>query len=142
MAISYDVVVFGGHMKSVTNTKNNILLYLRGALTSVSVSLIAILIFALLIRVLGISDNLIMPINQVIKITSIFVGVWVALQHNKKQGIVRGLIIGVLYTLIAYLVFSILSQSWTFNLTTFYDLLFGALIGAICGVIIVNIKQH
>ncbi len=129
-------------MKSLANAKNNVLIYLRGALTSVSVSLVAILVFALLIRVFGISDNLIMPINQVIKISSIFVGIFVALRNNKERGIVRGLVIGVLYTLIAYLVFSILSQSWSFNLTTFYDLLFGALIGAICGVIIVNIKQH
>lgn len=122
--------------------KNNMMLYVRGTLIAVSVSLVGILIFAFLIRFLGISDSMIMPVNQVIKIVSIFVGVWFALRSNKEKGAVRGIIIGLAYTMLAYLVFSILSGSFTLGLTTLTDILFGAIIGAICGVIIVNIKNR
>ena len=122
--------------------KNNMMLYVRGALIAVSVSLVGILVFAFLIRFVGISDSMIMPVNQVIKIVSIFVGVWFALRNNKEKGAVRGIIIGLAYTMLAYLVFSILSGSFTLGLTTLTDILFGAIIGAICGVIIVNIKNR
>ncbi len=116
--------------------------YVRGALVAVSISLVAILIFALLIRLLGISDGAIMPINQIIKILSIFFGVWFALRNDRTKGAMRGAIIGLVYTILAYLVFSILSGSFAFDISTFNDILFGTAIGAICGVIIVNVKKR
>ena len=114
---------------------------LKGSLSSVSVSLVAILIFAVLIRFLNISDNFIMPINQVIKIVSIFVGVFLALKTNRSIGFVKGLLIGLFYTIIAYLVFSILAGNFGFNLTSFTDMVFGSIIGGISGIIIANLKK-
>ena len=114
---------------------------LKGILISVSISLVAILIFALIIKFVGITDNLIMPINQVIKVISIFFGVYLALKNCATYGWVKGMLIGLFYTMLAYILFSALSVSFSFNISLLNDALFGALIGAICGVIAVNIRK-
>ena len=128
-------------MKSLVK-RNDIVTVLKGSVGAVCFSLIAILIFAFIIRTFGVNDAFIMPINQVIKIFSIFFGVAFALKNNSMHGLVRGAIIGALYTVIAYLTFSILSASFSFSLSTIYDLLFGTVIGAICGVIYVNLRKN
>ncbi|MBR4745442.1 MAG: TIGR04086 family membrane protein [Clostridia bacterium] len=121
--------------------KNNTITYLRGAIVAISVSLVLILLFALLIRFLGINDNLIMPINQVIKIFSIFFGVFLALKGNAQSGLVKGFVIGIIYTIIAYITFSLLSGSFKLSISLLYDIIFGGIIGAISGIISVNILK-
>lgn len=114
---------------------------LKGVLISVSFTLVAILLFALVIKYVGITENLISPINQVIKVVSIFFGTYFALKKDCSKGLVKGLFIGVLYTALAYILFAALSRSLNVNLTLLNDILFGMIIGAICGVIVVNLKR-
>lgn len=114
---------------------------IKGVLLATSVSLIGILIFALIIKFVGISSNLIMPINQVIKVISLFLGCFFALKTDSTKGLLKGLIIGFLYTIFAYLLFSLLSTKFAFNLTLLNDILFGTLIGGICGIIAVNLRK-
>lgn len=114
---------------------------IKGALLSVVISLICILIFAFFIKTLGISDKLIAPINQVIKFVSIFFGVKLSLKKNREKGFLKGLLIGFVYTLLAFVVFSILSKNFCFDMSLFNDALFGTIAGIICGVIGVNIKK-
>ena len=82
-----------------------------------------------------------MPVNQVIKGVSVFLGVFLGLKKSKELGLVCGLLIGFIYTIAAFLVFSILSGSFNFDITLLTDIVFGAIIGAICGIICVNIKK-
>lgn len=114
---------------------------LKGSLISVSVSLVLILVFALLIKFLNIPDSVIQPVNQAIKIISIFCGCWFALKNFPKRGFVTGALLGVVYTILAYLIFSVLSKTFSFDITLFIDILFALIIGAICGVFLVNKKS-
>jgi putative membrane protein (TIGR04086 family) len=115
---------------------------LRGALTAVSVSLVMILLFALFIKFFNISDNLILSINQGIKIVSIFIGSWYAFnRYNKSGGFIKGVLVGIIYTILAYSIFSILAGRLSFTLTSLTDLFFGGIIGGICGIIVVNLKK-
>ena len=128
--------------KSVSNGKNNILLtILKGSLIALSVSLIGILIFAFILRFIPISDGLIMPINQVIKGLSVLIGTIFALKKVNEMGLVSGLLIGLVYTAVAFVTFSILDGNFDFSVTILNDLLFGGIIGAICGIIAVNLKR-
>lgn len=114
---------------------------LKGALISVIISLICILIFAFFIKIIGISDSLILPINQVIKFVSIFFGVKVSLKKNKEKGFLKGLIIGFVYTLLAFAIFSILSKNFCFDKSLFNDVLFGTIGGILCGILLVNLRK-
>lgn len=114
---------------------------LKGSLIALSFSLIAILIFAFLLRIMTISDSAIKPINQVIKILSILVGVLVGLKKNRDMGLLRGLVIGCFYTIFAFVSFSILDGNFSFSISLINDLLFGSIAGAVCGVIAVNLRR-
>ncbi|MBQ0017429.1 MAG: TIGR04086 family membrane protein, partial [Clostridiales bacterium] len=123
------------------DTKKLILDGFKGALVSVCVSLVAILVFAFVIKLTGMSDGLIKPINQIIKALSIFFGTNLVLKKTKQKGLITGIIIGLCYSLFAFIVFSILNGKFCFDITLLIDILFGGIMGAICGVICVNLKK-
>ncbi len=129
---------------NIQNTKNKYPLIgfiAKGTLIALCVSLVLVLVFAFILKFTNISDSVINPINQVIKGISIFLGVFIGLKKCKELGLVSGLLIGFIYTLLAFLVFSLLSGSFVFDITLLTDSVFGAVIGAICGIISVNIKK-
>lgn len=114
---------------------------IKGSLWAVSISLIAILLFAILIRFTNIPDSFIKPINQVIKVFSILIGVILGAKINPSKGLKMGFFTGILYSILAYLIFSLLSMSFSFDMTNIIDLIFAGLIGAISGVFAVNISN-
>ena len=130
-------------MKSaVKNTNKSMgLQILKGITTSVSITLVLILLFALLIRLVNINEGVIMPVNQFIKIVSIFLGVYSALKFHKEKGWVKGMLIGAIYSVLAFVVFSILSSQLSFSMSTLLDILFSGIIGGLSGVIAVNMKN-
>lgn len=118
---------------------NVFLIVLRGSLIAVSISLVLILIFAFAIKYIPIPTEAIRPINQIIKAVSIFFGVFLAIKKIAKMGFINGLLIGLFYTLIAFIVFSILDGGFEFKKTLLNDILFGGITGAICGAISANL---
>ena len=78
---------------------------------------------------------MIAPVNEVIKGVSIFFGVFVGLRKYKKMGLLNGILIGFLFTVVAFLVFSLLDGTFSFDRTLLNDIVFGSIIGAICGII-------
>ena len=121
--------------------KNVFLQILKGAFFAVSISLVCILIFALIIKFTNINEKWILPINQIIKVVSIFFGVKHSFGANRENGFLKGLVIGIIYTILAYLIFSILARQFSFTLNSLTDMLFGGLIGGISGIIAVNLKK-
>lgn len=114
---------------------------LKGSLVSLALSLVLILIFAFFIKYVAVPEGAIKPINQIIKGISLLVGTFVALKKSNQMGLVSGLLIGLSYTILAFVVFSILDGNFEFSKTLVNDLLFGGIIGGICGVIAVNFKK-
>ena len=114
---------------------------IKGVVVALCVALVLILLFAFLLRFTNIPENIIAPVNQVIKGISIFLGVLFGLKKVKENGIINGLFIGLLFTILAFLVFSLLDGAFVFDRTLINDIIFGTIIGAICGIICVNLKK-
>lgn len=114
---------------------------LAGTMIAVCVSLILVLVFAFMLKFTNIPDSAIKPVNQIIKGVSVFVGVFIGLKKTREMGLVSGLLIGFIYTILAFLIFSVLSGHFVFDISIVTDMVFGAVIGAICGIICVNIKK-
>ena len=114
---------------------------LKGSLMALSVCLIAILIFAFILRFVAVNDNLIKPINQIIKTLSILVGTFYGLKKSKDMGIISGLVIGLMFTIISFVAFSVLDGNFEFGISLVNDCLFGSIIGGICGIIAVNLRK-
>lgn len=128
-------------VKSSANKTPLLVCISKGTLYAICLSLILVLVFAFLLKFTNIPDSAIYPVNQVVKGVSIFVGVFAGLKKSKELGLVSGLLIGFVYTILAFLIFSILGGSFNFDITLLTDIVFGAVIGAICGIICVNIKK-
>lgn len=127
---------------ALSKNKSFIFALLKGAFISILISLIGILIFALFLKFVDINDGWIMPINQVIKVISIFFGVRSMMKASEGKGLLKGLILGLTYTILAFIAFSLLSSSFVFDVTLLFDTLFGCIIGAICGIICISTKKN
>lgn len=123
-------------------TRNNFFIsLLKGSLMALSISLILICVFAFLLRFCDIKTEAIKPINQVIKIVSILIGTFYGLKKSTEMGLITGLFIGLAYTLLAFVVFSILNGGFNFERSLINDIIFGGIAGAIAGVVAVNFKK-
>jgi len=114
---------------------------LKGALFALAISLIGVLLFAFIIKLTSIGDTLIAPINQVIKGISILMGCFYGTKQARSNGLLKGVLIGLVYTILSFFIFSLLNGQLSFQKSFINDILFGAVIGAICGVISINMRR-
>ena len=112
---------------------------LGATLISLLFSLLFVLIFALAIRWADLDEKVIVPVNYGIKFLSLFLGVMIMFKDN-KNGILKGLITGLLFMLLTFLIFNAMDgfKSVNFN---WIDMLFLPIGGAITGIIRVNIPS-
>ena len=121
--------------------KSVVLSILKGSVYALCISLVCVLVFAFCLKFTPLSESLITPINQVIKGVSSFLGVLLGLKKQKEMGLASGLLIGLVYTIVAFFAFSALNHSFVFDRTLINDIIFGTIIGGICGIICVNLKK-
>lgn len=122
--------------KKISLKNSNLLIYTKAIFLGIIVSLIGLLAFALVMKFVILSDNFISAVNQGIKAVSLFIAIKYVSKFYTDKLIVRSLVIGLLYAIFAYLIFSILNGSFAFNMGTLTDILFAVITAFICGIII------
>lgn len=101
-------------------------------------SLVGILLFALVVKIVALPDGIIKTVNQFIKVIAVFIGCFFSVKG--KLGLVKGGVSGALCTLLLYAVFALMSGSSVFSVQMLADMAFTAIVGGISGVIAVNMK--
>ncbi len=112
---------------------------LKGIILSVTISLIAILIFAGVVKVCKLNSSVVKAVNQFIKIISLFLGITYSVRG--QRGFVKGGIIGGIFSLLVHLIFLIIGGEIALN-TMLIDFAFCAGIGLLSGAIVINIKRE
>ena len=115
---------------------------LRGLLTAIGVTLLCVLLFALLMQWLKPSNNVIRIINQIIKLSSIFAGVYVTVGRSGENGLLLGAGVGLAYMLLGVLLYALLSGQqlpWTAYLS---DIAMGIAGGGIAGAIVAGMRKR
>ena len=120
--------------------KQNIFRYLKALFVSLIITFACIILFAFIIKWASFPDKVISPVNMAIKAISVFFGAMV-LTKNSTKGMLQGLLFAGLYTLLAFIIFSILAQKLTLGLGFVADLVFAVVVGAIGGMVGVNVKK-
>lgn len=110
----------------------------RGVCTAIIVCLAAVLLFALIIQFTGLSERVIKPVNQFIKVLAIFIGCFFSLRGSK--GWLKGGLVGLLAGGLTFLLFGLLG-GFPSGLYILWDLLFCVAVGVLSGVIAVNLKK-
>ena len=119
-------------------SKNVFISLLKAVVIALLFSLIGVLVFALIISVCSLDDLVIKPVNYLIKCLSVFLGCFMSVKGEK--GLIKGAFFGAVISIICYVVFSLISGSFNFNIALVWEILLGVAIGAVAGVIAVNKK--
>ncbi len=109
---------------------------LKSSLFGVVTSIILVLAFAFVLNFVDLNSSVISIVSQVIKIFSILVGIIALNKISSGKLIIKGAILGVVYYLITFVVFSLLNGGVVLSNEIITDALFSALIGAIVGIIV------
>ncbi len=120
--------------------KEDLIDIVKSSLIAVVSSLVLVLLFAIIIKLSGLNDTIILVINLIIKSLSIVIGILFGVK-NAKMGAVKGLATGVLFVFISYILFAIINLNAKIDLMMVVDSLIIIAEGLISGIIAVNIKD-
>ena len=120
--------------------KGSALAYVKATLVSIVLTLLLILVFAFVLKFTSLSDKFVTPVNLVIKAVSLIIGTLV-LTKSGSNGLVKGLILGIIFSVVSYLIFSLMLMKFSFSIGQLIDVGFCALVGAVAGAISVNLKK-
>lgn len=115
---------------------------MKGTLISVILTLVLLFILAIVLTYTKVSESMIPAAIIVITAISLLIGSTIANKKMKKNGILNGGIIGVIYLLTIYIVSSAVSGSFSLGWKSIIMVLTGMIFGIIGGVIGVNITMH
>ena len=123
------------------NKLKNTFSIIKASLIGVVVNLLAVLIFAIVLKFAHLPLNIISYVNNGIKILSIFIMVVFLKKFSTGNLFISSLLSGVLYALLSFFIFSILNGGIVLDMTTLYDVVF-AVIASIATSIIVNVLKR
>lgn len=126
--------------KTRSEGKVQILRYVKSLFVALIITFACIIIFAFVIKWANLPDGVIGPVNLVIKAISVFFGALVLTKRGTK-GLFNGIIFALVYTLISFVIFSLLAGGFVLGLGLVSDFAFNAITGAIGGAVGVNIKK-
>ena len=113
-----------------------------GSVIAVLISLVLSLLFSLLIVAANLKDGWLGPLKQIARVISVFIGCLLGFK-GKTDGWKKGLCLGLVYSVLAVTVFSLIDKEpFGFNISMLWDVLLGAAMGVICGIITVNLKRR
>lgn len=112
----------------------------KGVLISFCTTIIACLIFAVILTYTNISENTITPVIVMITAISIFIGSTIGNAKIQKNGLANGACVGLIYILAIYLVSSILNGHFTLNIASIIMIVLSIVFGILGGIIAVNKK--
>ena len=109
----------GDNMEPVQNTGNeNLKGIAKGVLISICTTIIACLIFAVILTYTNISEDTITPVIIMITAISIFIGSTIGNAKIQKNGLVNGAGVGFIYIIAIYLISSIINGHFTLNIAS------------------------
>ena len=121
-------------MEATSKKGNSVLEIIKALITGIILSLILVLLAALIIKVFNIKTGAIPIINQFIKGVSILCGCLFAFK-GKKNNWLRGIITGVAYIALSFVIFSLLDGTFSFGLHVLNDLALGSVTGMLSGIL-------
>lgn len=129
--------MFGRSKTETLSNENVIFDFFKGLLVATLLSLGFVILFAFCMKWFMIADEFIAPITLVIKAVSVVSGSAIAIK-GKSKGLLKGMAFGVIYILLAFIVFSMLANTFSIGLNTLLDVAFASLLGGIVGIVKVN----
>lgn len=123
-----------------SETKKNVIRIIKGSIFSIIISLILLLIFAILLCYTNLSENSIKPTILVITGVGILIGSMISAKKIRKNGLINGGMVGVVYIIILYMVSSLTITNFSITINSLTMLIVAIITGMIGGIIGINLK--
>ena len=121
--------------------KKNLVRIIKGSIFSIITSAILLLIFAVLLCYTSLSENTMLPVILVVTGVSILIGSMISTRKIRKNGILNGGIVGIIYIIVLYLISSLFLAGFYLTFKSFIMLIIGIITGMVGGIIGVNINR-
>lgn len=120
-------------------TDRNIVRVVKGSIFAILITAIFLLIYAILLTSTNISESTMTAVVITVSGVSILIGSSISSFKIKKQGIINGALVGLIYITALYLLSSIIFVGFEFNLSSIIMLVVSIITGMIGGIIGVNL---
>ena len=107
---------------------------------SIVITLIGLLIYSIILSYTSVAESTIPTIIIIITGISILIGSTISTANIKKNGIVNGILVGLIYISLIYLLSSIITGNFLLNINSIIMIIVSGLTGAVGGIIGVNMK--
>ncbi len=127
-------------MKEINSedTKSNFIRVIKGSAFAVVLTLILLLIYSAFLTYTKLNEST-MPVFVIgITAISILIGSLMSSVNIRKNGIVNGALVGLIYIVVIYLLSSIATKTFSLNMYSIIMIIISTVAGAIGGIIGVN----
>lgn len=122
--------------------KKRSLCVIKGSFLAMALSVILLTIFALLLTYTSVPESTIMPVVLTITGISLLVGGTISSRKIRKNGLLYGGSVGLVYIIILYLASSLCLTGFSLSINSFIMLAVGVITGIIGGIIGVNLSSN
>lgn len=126
--------------ENISENGNNIKKVIKGSAFSIIITLIGLLVYSIILSYTSVSESTIPTIVIIITAISILIGSTISTSNIKKNGIINGMLVGLIYITVIYLLSSIVTGNFLLNITSIIMIITSVLTGALGGIIGVNKK--
>lgn len=123
-------------MKLKSVNFSGILTILKCVMVGIVSTLLGIVIFAIVLKFVDLSSNVVGYVNDAIKVLSLFIMAILLKRNNAEKLLLKAILGGAIYAVLSFVIFSILNGGMIFNMSAVYDLIFAIIASAIIAVIV------
>lgn len=126
--------------ENIGENGNNIKRVIKGSAFSIIITLIGLLIYSIILSYTNVAETTMPTIIIIITAISILIGSTISISNIKKNGIVNGMLVGIIYISTIYLLSSIITGNFLLSTNSIIMIIASVLTGALGGIIGVNKK--
>lgn len=120
--------------------KQNLIRIVKGSIVAIIITLILLFLFASLLTYTSLQETIIIPVVMIITAISILIGSSISTLKIKKNGMVNGALVGMIYMVTIYLISSLTGTGFACNVNTIIMMVSAVLAGMLGGIIGVNLS--
>lgn len=121
-------------------TKENLIRIIKGSGIALGITILSLFIFAILLTYTNIQENTMITVVIIITAVSILIGSSLSTLRIKKNGLLNGALVGVIYILLIYIISSLTGSGFSLNIMSIIMLVSSIIAGMIGGIIGVNLN--
>ena len=121
-------------------TKENLIRIIKGSGIALGITILLLFIFAILLTYTNIQENTMITVVIIITAVSILIGSSLSTLRIKKNGLLNGALVWVIYISLIYIISSLTGSGFSLNIMSVIMLVSSIIAGMIGGIIGVNLN--